>query len=131
MKTREILPPEWKPFFDRFSRAHQGMRATVETLDLDLGVQPNARNLPLVGVAVEGGEDDRRIEVIVGESPRAHFTHVIDQPLRVRVAEWNDGFSSAVQVETSDGRTTLLRIGPQDRVLSEGLITDGTQASRT
>jgi hypothetical protein len=91
MKTREILPPEWKPFFDRFSRAHQGMRATVETLDLDLGVQPNARNLPLVGVAIEGGEDDRRIEVIVGESTRAHLTHVIDQPLRVRVAEGTTG----------------------------------------
>ena len=131
MDTREVLPAEWTLFSDRFSRAHRGKRATVETIGEDLGVQPNVRNLPLVGVAIDGSEDDRRLEIIVGDSPHAHLTHVIDRPTRVCVAEWNDGFSAAVQIEADDGRVTLLRVGPQERVLPAGMIVDGVVRSES
>lgn len=125
METREVLPAEWLAFCDRFSRAHHGKAVTVETIAEDVGVQPNVQRLPLVGVTAEGEAGEQRLEIIVGDSPHAHLTHVIDQPMHVRVAEWNDGFSAALQIESADGRVTLLRVGPQERVLPQGMIVDG------
>ena|SRR5687767_11467477 len=128
METREILAEQWPAFFDQFSRLHAGKRAIVETIGSDVGVQPNARELPLMGITPEGrdGGDNPewRIEISLGDSPGAHLDHVIARPTHVRVAEWNDGFSAALQIEAEDGHMTLLRVGPQDRVLSPGLVVD-------
>jgi hypothetical protein len=128
METREVLAVEWRAFFKRFSRLHAGKRATVETMGGDLGVQPNARELPLVGITPEGGgggdNPERWIEISLGDSPGAHLDHVIACPTHVRVVEWNAGFFAALQIEAEDGHTTLLRVGPQDRVLPPGLVMD-------
>jgi hypothetical protein len=56
---------------------------------------------------------------------------VIDRPTHVRVAEWNDGFSAALQLESADGHVALLRVGPQDRVLPSGMIVDGVIRSES
>jgi hypothetical protein len=127
MQTQEVLAEEWSSFFDRFSRMYKDKRVTVETMGKDVGVQANARDMPLMGITAEprdGARGDRKIEIMVGDSPHAHVIHVITRPYRVRVAEWNDGYSAALQIETEDDWTTLLRAGPQDQVLPEGLITD-------
>ena len=120
METRELTSEEWPDFFDRFSRLHAGQWASVVTMGVDVGAQVNANEMKLLGVTAE----DRGIEIAVGNSPQSHLSHVIACPTHVRIAEWNDGYSAAVQFETADGQVTLLRVGPQDKIRPVDLITD-------
>jgi hypothetical protein len=125
VKAREVEMSEWRPFFDRFSRAHQGQRISVESAGRDFGVQTNARNLPLIGVTAEpkvAGPPE--IQVVVGESPGASVTHVIPRPAKVSIAEWNDFVSVAVRIEADDGLVTLLQAGPSEQTLPAGCILD-------
>jgi hypothetical protein len=106
---------------------HHGKAASLSTMGEGLGAQPNARGLPLMGVmaAASGtGGGGRAVEVMLGE-PAAHLTHAVARSSRVRVAEWNDAYSAAVQIESDDGSTTLLRVGPEAEVLPPGVVMDG------
>ena len=125
VKAREVEVSEWRPFFDRFSRAHQGQRISVESAGRDFGVQTNARNLPLVGITAEPkAAGPPEIQVVVGESPGASVTHVIARPAKVSIAEWNDFVSAAVRIEADDGLVTLLQAGPPEQTLPAGCILD-------
>ena len=64
-------------------------------------------------------------EHAAGDSPDNQFAHVIDRPSHVRVAEWNDAVSSALQIESAGGTVTLARVGPAEQMLPPGFITDG------
>ena len=128
MLTREIIRDEWSSFFDQFSRMHQGKRVNVQTMGGEVGVQSNATNLPLMGVVAEPPGGGGSIAVMAWESPDAHVTHTIARPSHVRVAEWNDAESAAVQIEAEGGWTTLVQVGPPAEILPEGFITDGTMA---
>jgi hypothetical protein len=132
MLTREVVPGEWSSFFDQFSRLHHGKRVNVQTMGGELGVQANAVSLPLMGVVAEPRDDGgRSISVMAGESPDAHVTHAIARPSKVRIAEWNDGESAALQIEAEGGWTTLVQVGPAAEVLPTGFVTDGTMASES
>ena len=125
METREVEISEWRPFFDRFSRAHQGQRISVESTSREFGVQANARNLPLMGITAEPREaGPTEIQVIVGDSPNASVTHVIPRPAKVAIAEWNDFVSAAVRIEAEDGSVTLVQAGPPEQTLPPGCILD-------
>lgn len=103
-----------------------GQLATVETLASDLGAQPNARDVPLIGVTVEPGPSGgHRVVILAGDSPDRQFAHVVDRPSHVRVAERNDAVSSALQIESRDGSVTLIQVGPAEQMLPPGYITDG------
>ena len=125
METREIEKSQWCPFFDRFSRAHHGQRVTVNSTGSEFGVQANARNQPLLGITAEI-EPDRpcEIEIMLGELPDRLVTHVIRRPRTVRIAEWNDYVSAAIQIEGEDGTTTLVQAGPLEQTLPPGCIVD-------
>lgn len=125
MRTREIPCNEWPAFFEQFSRLHHRKPATLCTMARDLGVQSNARDLPLMGVTGEArGSIGQEIEIMLGEAPNAHLVHTITRPTRVRVAEWNDTYSAALQVDSGGGVTTLLRVGPESEVLEAGVVMD-------
>ena len=122
---RDIAEPDWSAFADQFSRLHKAQPVIVETYSPDRGKQLNARSLSLMGIAVEpdptGGS---RIEILLGDSPDAHMAHTLDHPSRLRVAEWNDGVSAALQLESADGQVTLVRVGPAEQTLPPGFVTD-------
>jgi len=115
MPTREIPRDEWKSFFDAFSRQHEGRIVTIELLASDIGDQDESTRLPLVGISadVKGGEN--RIDIIVGGRPDAHLTRIINAPKRVWVTEHEDGIHDALEVESDDGKKTIVsfhRISP-------------------
>ena len=128
MLTREIERSQWQSFCDQFSRAHQGQAVSVESAGREFGVQANVRNLPLLGITAEakaGKDAPPEIEVMVGRSRDAWVvTHVIPRPVRLRVAEWNDFVSAAVQIESEDGTVTLVQAGPTEQTLPPGAIVD-------
>jgi len=126
MRTRHIPMSDWGPSLDQFSRIHHGQPATVESSAVDLGVQPNVRGLPLLGVTAEPRDPGPpEIQIMLGESPQTLVTHVVADPTRVHLAEWNDDVSATLQIESSDGTLTRVQVGPASETLPEGFITDG------
>ena len=126
LRTREVVGHEWPAFADHFSRLHKGQLVTVETFAPDLGAQSNVRDTPLMGITVERREyGGWRLVILAGDSPHTHLAHVVDAVSHVRVAVWNDAVSSALQIESADGRVTLLQVGPAGQMLPPGFVTDG------
>ncbi len=126
MKRRDIPKPEWPSFFDHFSRLHHGQDADVEIVDRSANVQSPARALPLLGVTEERHSDQaEQVAIIAGKPEGPLVTHVVNGPRHVRAAEWNDEVSAALEIESDDGLTTLVRVGPPEQTLPAGMITDG------
>ena len=107
---REIPRNEWVEFLDSFSRQHEGWLVTVEVLGAEIGAQVEAQELPLQGITADlkgGGEDV--ISIILGGGATEHVTHSITGPTHVRIEQTEDGADMTLQIESSDGVTTLLR----------------------
>jgi hypothetical protein len=110
MATREIPREEWIEFFDGFSRQHEGWLVTVEVLGSELGAQVEARELRLEGITADlKGDDEDTISIMVGETPDDHVTHTITAPSHVRLEQTQEGANEALQIESGDRVTTLLR----------------------
>ena len=108
---REIPREEWTEFLDSFSRQHEGWLVTVEVLGEEIGAQMEAEGKPLEGITAKlknGGEDS--ISIIVGRTPAEHITHNIQSPTHVRIQQAENGADIALQIESSDGETTLVRL---------------------
>ena len=125
MRTREVPSDQWASFCEQFSRIHRGKPVNLTTMGRELGAQTNARNLPLVGMTAERPTAGGYIELMLGDAPAAHLAHSVERPSHLRVAEWNDDYSAALQIESEDGSVTLLQVGPQAEILPPGVILDG------
>jgi hypothetical protein len=113
MATREIPREEWATFLDGFSSGHEGWLTTIEVMGGELGAQVESRELRLGGISADlkGGDEDA-ISIMVGETPDDHVTHTITQPTRVRLEQTEEGATAALQIESGDRVTTLLRFSP-------------------
>lgn len=109
IETREIARNEWPEFFDGFSRRHDGWLVTIELLDKDLGDQIEAEDQKLKGIVAEPRHDPTTIDIMIGNSPDGGSTHIIDRPTRVRVEETQPGAEGALEIESEDHGTTLVR----------------------
>ena len=108
---REIPREEWAEFLDGFSRQHEGWLVTVEVLGEEVGAQVEAEEKPLDGVTAAlqlGGEDS--ISITVGRTPAERVTHNIAAPTHVRIEQAENGADMALQIESSGGATTLVRL---------------------
>ena len=111
MRTRKVAPDQWVSSCQQFSRIHHRKAVGMTTMGHDLGVQTNARNLPLMGITAERAEAGGcQVEIMLGEAPDAHLAHTIKRPSHLRVAEWNDDYSAALQIESEEGWVTLLQV---------------------
>lgn len=106
MRMRELQPDEWGKFFDGFSRSHQGRPVSVEVRTARHAHASVARWLPLVGVVADAhdaqGPKPDAIEVIVGDAPHGHVSHVVRHPTRVRVAQVSNGEDEMLVIESAD-----------------------------
>ena len=110
MYTQEIPINEWRPFFDSLSRNHQDEPVTIEIEGADLGAQPAATGVKLIGITFDAEQDEAvEIDVLVRNQADAHLMHAIAHPSHVRIARTDDGFDSALQLESDNGPTTLVR----------------------
>jgi hypothetical protein len=108
MPTREIPRDEWKEFFNRFSREHEGWLATIEVLDEKVGAQVEAEDLPLEGISADWkGEGEGPIEIFLGGEPDRALTHVVSAPKRLWVLTSDDGAERALEVEAPAAKTIV------------------------
>ena len=125
MKTKEIPKGEWREFFDRFSRQHEGWLATLEILGAEIGAQVEERELAFEGIAdeIQGNE----IMIMVGPTPDDHVTHSISHPVQVSLEQTDEGADAALAIKSSDGITALLRFrSPMLPEMVDGLVTQGS-----
>ena len=107
METREIPQESWIEFFDGFSKSHRGWVARVEVLG-SLGAQVEAEQRPLEGISADHGGKDIAITLGPPEAPIEHF---VTKPSHVRIEQ--DANVAAVQIESSDGPTTIVSLRPE------------------
>ena len=108
MLTTEIPRDQWVRFFDGFSKDREGWIVTVEIVDSDLGDQNETTGLPLVGISADAKDGENRVELIIGDSPDAHVTRIIESPRRVWLKNDDLPGHEAIEVEGGDGSMTLL-----------------------
>jgi hypothetical protein len=124
MPMRDVPRDEWAEYLDGFSRQHEGWPVTVEVLGAEVGAQVEAHELPLQGVTAElkgGGED--AITVIVGGGVVERVTHTVARPAHVRVEQSESGADLTLQLESSDGVATLVRVRPPVPPETFGVVT--------
>src|SRR5690349_2433181 len=126
MQMQEIPRQRWHDYFDQFSRAHHDEQAHVEMYKNAARRGCDVADLPLLGITAEHADDaDEQIMIMLGRAKDGNLSHTIEHPVRVRSAEWNDGYSGRVQIESADGSTTTIQVGPPQQTLPSGIITDG------
>ncbi|HJQ25553.1 MAG TPA: DUF5335 family protein [Blastocatellia bacterium] len=110
MTTQEIPRNEWGAFFNSFSRQHQDWLVTVEVFGSDIGAQVEAREMPLEGVIADTKQESAgEIAILVADGLKSHVTHSINEPTHVRLQQSDAGADEALEIESADGTTTLVR----------------------
>ena len=109
MRTVEIPRDAWAQTFNEFTAIHEGWLVSLDVLGPELGAQPEIHNLPLLGVSADRIDDDGTISISAACSAAGHITHMIHAVTRVYIERTDDGADAAVQVESADGTTTILR----------------------
>ena len=110
MSTQEIAPEQWKPFLDTFTRQHEGWLVTLEVFGSDIGAQQEASELPLEGISVASGGDERKtIAISIGKDEADHLTHTVNAPTRLWLEQTPEGANAALEIESEDQTKTLLR----------------------
>lgn len=110
MQTKEIPKNEWTPFFDSFSRQHEGWLVRLEIFGPEIGAQVEQRQLALEGIAHEADEvKGNTIMIMIGVKPDDHITHSISHPTAVSLEQTDEGADAALAIKSDDGTTTLLR----------------------
>jgi hypothetical protein len=112
MQSEEIPHDQWQSFLDDFSRRHVGEEVTIEILSDEFGDQVEATGQSLLGVTADPKDSEAPlIEVLVGDSVRANTNRIVRRPSHLRVAVGDDGSEQALQIESENEPTVLVRLG--------------------
>lgn len=109
MQTVEIPREAWGQRLNEFTAVHEGWLVSLDVLAMEIGAQPEIRNLPLLGVSADRIDDDATIAVSVARSATDHLTHVVHAVTRVYLERTEEGADAALQIESADGTRTILR----------------------
>jgi hypothetical protein len=109
MLTREIPHDEWAEFLDELSDQDDTVLVSVEITGEDLGDQIVASGLRLQGLTlVQKGSEAGEIEIILGDTPQEHVSHVVRTPTRLTILETDEGEPQTLQIEAAGDPTTLV-----------------------
>jgi hypothetical protein len=107
--TLETIPSTtWAQFFDQFSGAHTGERATLEVFGYAIGAEPLLRDIPLIGLAMLNRAGNASVTIIMGESEDAPMTYRTTTPLTVTIETGAGNSGTVLGIESDDGTTTFL-----------------------
>ena len=110
MQTIEIQPARWPQALEEFSALHEGWLISVDILAPAIGAQPEVRDLPLTGVVAERQKTGDTITISAARLGAGQITHTIHAPTRVWIERTHDGADVAMQIESAEGTTTILRL---------------------
>lgn len=110
MRTIEFPQKDWVRILNEFTALHEGRAVSLDVLGPTLGVQPQIRELPLLGVNAESGPRGPAIMISAGRSDGEQITHLIPSPTHVRIERTNDGADVALEIESDEGLAAILRL---------------------
>jgi hypothetical protein len=110
MQTIDIQPARWSKALAEFSAMHEGWLISVDILSPAIGAQPEVRDLPLVGVVAEPEHGGSLITIAAAKFDGEQITHAIHSPTHVRLERTDRGADAAMQIESAEGITTILRL---------------------
>jgi hypothetical protein len=110
MSNHQIPRERWVERLNEFTKTYEGWLVSLEILSPELGAQPEAHDLPLIGVSAEGSADVNTIAISMARSASIHLTHHIHDVLQLFIEGDANGGTAAVMVESRDGTRTLLRV---------------------
>src|ERR1041385_6364408 len=119
VSTREILPDQWVEFFQTFTSDHDGSLVSVAVKGRQpKRARPNAekrevRELPLRGIAADLKDKEHTVTVTVGTSSGKLLRHAVQTVSHVRVIQTEDGVQSGVQIVSSNGQKTTVKLSAQ------------------
>jgi hypothetical protein len=122
MDSTEIPREQWLRFFDDFSKKHEGWIVIWEVVGRDIGDQEKTIRLPLIGISADVKARRPSIDIIVGGRLDAHVTQVIEMPKRVWFKKPDLPGHEAIEIETDDGRVTLVTFSHFDPEQKEHLL---------
>jgi hypothetical protein len=93
---------DWRPFFDRMSKALLGKWAEIEVASLDLGDQIVVEWIPLLGITYDSADD--LLDVALDR-----MNHLIRHPTEIIAEEAAEGLCSVAVVDT-DGVRQVVRL---------------------
>lgn len=107
MASEEVPRDQWDSFLSRFTRQHAGNRISLELRQPRLGTVVEVEDGRLEKLLYDRSDGEQRISIVVGDAPESeHFTHVVEEPSRMRLGE-----AEELEIEAERG-TTLLRFRP-------------------
>lgn len=106
--TTEIARYDWVSFFDSLSHLHGDEPVRIEVLRQDIGAQLEVNDLPLEGITAELKGPSATITIAAGSEPERHLSHVISDPVSVRLARGVAGEDDALEIVDADRTVTLV-----------------------
>jgi Family of unknown function (DUF5335) len=101
-KLVSVPQAEWRPFFDRMSKALVGKWAEIEVASLELGDQIIAEWVPLLGITYDTKDD--LLDVALDRS-----NHLIRHPRDIVVEETPTGLASVAVID-AEGARQIVRL---------------------
>ena len=111
-ESQEILPSDWKEFFSSFSLQHDEELVTVEVMGSEIGAQIEGRQLHLRGISPAQGGEEPDLALMFDTNDGSHLTHMIAKPRHVWLLRARDDTDEALEIQSTDGTSTLVRLGP-------------------
>jgi uncharacterized protein (DUF2267 family) len=102
---------DWADYLAELSRQAAGYTATIDVMTPELGLQTEARSVPLDEL---GFEQHEGIAIAVGDGTAAHpvtLRHAVADPIRLEATD-EPGVPAALAVDGEDGTRTLIRLHP-------------------
>ena len=108
MQTIEIPRHDWPAALNEFGLVHRTWLVSLDVLDPMMGAQPEVHEVPLAGIATESDSSGGTLSIFLERSPAEHLTHTIHAPTHIRIERTDEGADVAMQIESADGKTTIL-----------------------
>lgn len=114
MPIKEIPYPEWRRFFQDFSRSHQGWLVRIAERGADAGILDKAQDLPLIDVTLhlEGPEQTVSITVRKDPFPHGQFIHCVASPMRVTLEENGEHQDAKLHIASASDVATVVAFRP-------------------
>ena len=108
MATREIQSEDWEAVCNRISQLRQQALLTIEVVGPDGHRDEVARDVPLQSIVLDRSDAcNDRIALNVGAPAHKPLTHVIVQPIHIRLRPGENGSFNPMQIEAESGTTVL------------------------
>lgn len=104
----EVQHEEWIRFLDSFSRQHQDWIISIEVAS-PAGRLMEVEQNRFQGISMDRTEGKERAYVEVGDTRDQHFTHIVDDPTRIRLKRDEAGVHEGLEIDSADGTTTVIR----------------------